>query len=469
MINIKEIVRTALLDETVWDWKKEFALADKATGKIKRGISRTTDDEVVNPRLSGTEGSYKAEKFTTGRVIRGKSYGNQPEDDDFEKSDFNDKEEKVKAAVVPGAPRGRGRPAGSLGVVARSTKSIGTAGKELHNILFDKVKHKLPQIGPGVTKRQIKFKEPVSEATEEQMPNWCHDCGHVANYNESNDMCTNCGGMNVGDIPDEDKIHEATHILHTVDRHGKPNVKIKLNAIDNRNANFQAKRILGSKPYRGIAIDRIERIHESKMKDFQYELGQHIDPHIDAHLAGKMDAEVLLHHVESGKKKIASALGHKPSTISSLVNDHVDNRLAEEIELDEADLHGATKEFQKHLRITNGDKKSALGRLHKANPGKTFIAHPNDDKIIRVLESTEDIYGIEEGLARKLGAAVLGTTLAVGAAMSPGQAASVTSPEDKVHRIINKKPLVKSTGSFEVNGKTYNTYFPKLAYPADDK
>ena len=76
---------------------------------------------------------------------------------------------------------------------------------------------------------------------------------------------------------------------------------------------------------------------------------------------------------------------------------------------------------------------------------------------------------IEEGLKHKL----IGGALAAGVVLGGIEhtpAPTVQHPTTgATHTILSKKPVVKSSGSFSVNGKKYDTYFPKLAYPSDNK
>lgn len=95
----------------------------------------------------GVDAEYKAPKFAQARVVKGKSYGNQPDEEDPNKEVID---KPVKLAGD--APR-RGRPVGSLGAAKKAAS--GMHGSALHDILMGKVASKLPK----GTKRVVKFGE----------------------------------------------------------------------------------------------------------------------------------------------------------------------------------------------------------------------------------------------------------------------------------------------------------------------
>lgn len=55
---------------------------------------------------------------------------------------------------------------------------------------------------------------------------------------------------------------EATHAIHIVDAAGKSHGKVNIHALDDKNAKFQADKLIGQKPYRGMSVAKIERIKE---------------------------------------------------------------------------------------------------------------------------------------------------------------------------------------------------------------
>jgi hypothetical protein len=75
-------------------------------------------------------------------------------------------------------------------------------------------------------------------------------------------------------------VEEATHIVHTKLADGRQGPKIKLNAIDGDNADFQAKNLIGQKPYRGHTIEKIEKIekkvNESAMDKYVDAIGGNV-------------------------------------------------------------------------------------------------------------------------------------------------------------------------------------------------
>ena len=79
---------------------------------------------------------------------------------------------------------------------------------------------------------------------------------------------------------EEVSIEEATHLVHTKLADGRPGPKIKLNAIDGDNADFQAKNLIGQKPYRGHTIEKIEKIekkvNESAMDKYVDAIGGNV-------------------------------------------------------------------------------------------------------------------------------------------------------------------------------------------------
>ena len=70
------------------------------------------------------------------------------------------------------------------------------------------------------------------------------------------------------------------HLVHTKLADGRPGPKIKLNAIDGDNADFQAKNLIGQKPYRGHTIEKIEKIekkvNESAMDKYVDAIGGNV-------------------------------------------------------------------------------------------------------------------------------------------------------------------------------------------------
>lgn len=59
-----------------------------------------------------------------------------------------------------------------------------------------------------------------------------------------------------------EQVEEATHIIHTVSNSGKLGPKIKVSAIDDKNAEWQSKKIVGEKPYRGYKVHKVTKINE---------------------------------------------------------------------------------------------------------------------------------------------------------------------------------------------------------------
>ena len=62
---------------------------------------------------------------------------------------------------------------------------------------------------------------------------------------------------------EEVELEEATHRIHTKLADGRDGPKILVNAIDDANAEFQAKQMIGQKPYRGHSVAKIEKINKN--------------------------------------------------------------------------------------------------------------------------------------------------------------------------------------------------------------
>lgn len=62
---------------------------------------------------------------------------------------------------------------------------------------------------------------------------------------------------------EEVELEEATHRIHTKTADGRDGPKILVNAIDDANAEFQAKQKIGQKPYRGHSVTKIEKINKN--------------------------------------------------------------------------------------------------------------------------------------------------------------------------------------------------------------
>lgn len=85
-------------------------------------------------------------------IHRGKSYGA-----DYDPSGESAEPKKDKD---DSAPKGRGRPAGSLGAAKKSSMATGDSGKKLQDLLIGKVHTKLPK---NAIIRKIKMKESLDE------------------------------------------------------------------------------------------------------------------------------------------------------------------------------------------------------------------------------------------------------------------------------------------------------------------
>ena len=59
----------------------------------------------------------------------------------------------------------------------------------------------------------------------------------------------------------EEVLDEATHVIHMLSN-GKPAGRMRISAIDDQNAQWQAKNMMGKKPYRGYSVHKVERITE---------------------------------------------------------------------------------------------------------------------------------------------------------------------------------------------------------------
>lgn len=102
-------------------------------------------------------------------------------------------------------------------------------------------------------------------------------------------------------------LNEGTFAIYTVDSNGKAGPKINVKAIDKGNAEFQAKKIVGVKPYRGYTVDRIEEVKaQLKESKFKVTIGHddgyngRVEKKVTLSAKDKDDAEKLV--IAQGKK-----------------------------------------------------------------------------------------------------------------------------------------------------------------------
>jgi hypothetical protein len=62
---------------------------------------------------------------------------------------------------------------------------------------------------------------------------------------------------------EEVELEEANYRVHTKTTDGRDGPKILINAVDDANAEFQAKQKIGQKPYRGHSVAKIEKINKN--------------------------------------------------------------------------------------------------------------------------------------------------------------------------------------------------------------
>lgn len=138
-----------------------------------------------------------------------------------------------------------------------------------------------------------------------------------------------------------------------------------------------------------------ESIDESRMAELHDSIDRHVEPHIRAYKAGKIDADTLGHRIVLAHDKVAKDTGHPVELVRRLVNDHADDRLSESTELEEmagpavlgaARLH-AKSEFAK------GKSRSDVAnswKRHPANKNKGNIRFNDDDTVHSVTESIDE-------------------------------------------------------------------------------
>lgn len=67
-----------------------------------------------------------------------------------------------------------------------------------------------------------------------------------------------------------EKVNESKYAIHISNmKTGKSHGKILIHAVDDENANYQAKKIVGYKPYRGMKIDKVAKHEEPKKKEWK--------------------------------------------------------------------------------------------------------------------------------------------------------------------------------------------------------
>ncbi len=146
----------------------------------------------------------------------------------------------------------------------------------------------------------------------------------------------------------EKELEEATHVIHTKTANGEAGPKVKVNAIDDANAEFHAKKLIGQKPYRGHTVDRVVKLAKESVDESVVKREVKGRQYVSAEVAIRLAREIAAKR-KPGEKATHSDLQDAQKRLTREDVEYInENRKPEKDDHEPHPVHG-------HLGLTKGE------------------------------------------------------------------------------------------------------------------